>query len=100
MHIIISGNVVDGLNHWGPFESGEAAHLWADDYLRGENSIDVDLESPAKGLVAEKAAEETRLKANDAIACIARYVQCDNASSDALDVLVQALADARAGVAQ
>ncbi len=29
MYIIASGNVVDGLAHWGPFESSEDALKWA-----------------------------------------------------------------------
>ncbi len=96
MHIIISGNVIDDLVPWGPFESGEAAHLWANDYLRGVNWIDVDLESPVKGLVAEKAAEKARLKVDDAISCISRQ---SVGAALALETLVQALDEARAGVA-
>ncbi len=46
MYIIISGNVVDGLAHWGPFEDEERAHKWAFYDLRGVDWSVVELERP------------------------------------------------------
>ncbi len=48
MYIITSGNPVDGQTHWGPFDDGEAANLWADDNLRGETWYGATLESPGE----------------------------------------------------
>ena len=37
MHIVIVGNVVDGLNFVGPFLSGESALTFAEDELGSED---------------------------------------------------------------
>ncbi len=47
MYIIASGNGVDGLTHWGPFDDCEAAHAWAEKNLR-EQWYGAELESPGE----------------------------------------------------
>ncbi len=48
MYIIILGNIVDGLAHWGPFEDGEIAVEWAARELRGEDWRVVPLTRPGE----------------------------------------------------
>ncbi len=96
MYIIISGNVVDGTTPWGPFEDAETAGAWANRNLRGVDWHVTELESPVKGIEAENAAKEARVKVDDAISCIVRQAV---GARGALEVLVQALDEARAGVA-
>ena len=33
LNIVITGNPVDGLEFYGPFEEGEEANEWADEHL-------------------------------------------------------------------
>jgi len=34
MYIVVSGNIVDGLGFFGPFENAETANEWADDNFK------------------------------------------------------------------
>lgn len=36
MHVVLVGNPVDGLTIYGPFDTGEDASTWADDYVSSD----------------------------------------------------------------
>ncbi len=44
--IIITGNVIDGFNHYGPFSSAELAAQWAATNKKGEHWHAVSLMDP------------------------------------------------------
>ena len=46
MKIVITSNVVDGLEFWGPFEDGNEAVEWAEENFPHEWSL-ADVVSPA-----------------------------------------------------
>ncbi len=46
--LVVAGNVVDGLVHYGPFDSSENANDWAEQELRQDEWVVADLKSPGE----------------------------------------------------